>query len=278
MRYFLLITLLLTIITSIKSQTKLDFENDGRLKSRLENYYERSTKFNLTPGISQVLTNDQKDSIRLRLKQKFQRVYDQLTDEESANFLIALWGATTYNKLRDEAEALRDYFRTGRMRFIWYRYFPAPTEFDRVINQTGIFSLDSSFSEGKKQLTLNLTYSDPLRKWIIDEYNWDFNNSGFRDIEKTATYYRMWDNLEKKTKVLQSKIDELGKLPEFNCSDDYSSFKTYRRTEIENDPLLKLIKEDPLLKKWIWFSDGVFMMNPIKFTNPEKEWSIPELR
>ena len=278
MRLIYVAIFLLTLISFAEAQ---QFSDDGKIKGPFEKIVLRNATFTPAPPITQVLSTEAKNEIRKKLHQKFQQTIDNLTESGLDSFYIVLWGQPAYDILLAEAIALRDFLKpAGPIPAIGFTYFPSHTEINNMLNTTPLFALAPPpiYNEHKQQWELKLIYTDPLKNWILTKYNTDLATSGLRNFEQTAEYRRHWEVLNKNIRDIPAKIKFLESLPMYKCSNgatpDYDPVLKFLNDTLRENPVFKIFREDKMHKSWLWFTNGIFHVNPFGFTSADKEWIL----
>ncbi|MDB5251675.1 MAG: hypothetical protein JWP27_844 [Flaviaesturariibacter sp.] len=256
----------------------MTFTPDGKLKSPFPSSLDRSTAFDLS--VTQPLTAAAKEDIRKKLQRKFQNTIDNLTEPAAKSFYTALWSEADYQHLLAEATALRNYLKRGsldRLDTVTIRYFPKTSDIDALLNSPNLFKLDTSFNAAKEQLSVKLTSTDALKEWLRQRFNAQITRSDLNQLEIGAGYRRNWDNLSGKLQEIAAMRQLMTQTIArgFQCNlSDINSIETFR-SDLYHTGLLRIFREDTLYKSWLWFTEGMFNINPFGFTTPDRVWMYP---
>jgi len=166
-----------------------------------------------------------------------------------------------------------------------FKYTPDPTDMETYLFNAHIYTADATVTGGK-YYTKEIQYTDPvshyLLSWMgttkapdnIDYYRMDMDyKTGWRQLEQL---YYTGLNLARQIK------DSLAPCVPVDCSvilkanagtlKDLDNFYNKRLSNSTWDMLTK----KAYFKKWLWYSDGYLLINPLGATTPDRRYPANE--
>lgn len=258
----------------------LYFDSLGRLKALPPKKINKDTTY--TIAANQNLPDKIKDALKAKLLLKVQATLDRLLDTTTgfSKFYQALWDSTTYASIGTELKELKHFLKSGSTTpGFRFTYMPAPRELaDSLLEKKKQFNVGDTFrvNKNKELLTVDLVYTDPLKAWIVSRYNRDLAAASIHRFENDFDYKQEWQHLSLLLDTLKARLGALEKAPAFICTpNNRLSGDSAFYVKLQANPLLKAFRNDALYKRWIWFAEGGFRVNPLGLTTADREWLVP---
>lgn len=284
MKYNLLFIFLIIALYSF-GQVPLTFSEKGTLENLPPVKIGTGNTFRVT--LPTALNDTVKAKIKSKLTDKIDAAIDNLTNEASAlkQFYLALWGKAIYDKILFELRELKTFLTDPAFNILSrssaFIYLPSPKEItDSLFNNPNTFAPHYSNDGIEKIHQVKVIFRDPVKNFLINDFTKSMVASDWKNIRNNYEYENDWSFLkssEKSVTNMLAYLNGLDPMPmECNPIDDTSGIIAFHKAIMDNR-LIRLFRTDTMYKRWIWFTNGDFKVNPLSITSNERKIIDPTL-
>ncbi|MBS1780429.1 MAG: hypothetical protein JST70_13945 [Bacteroidetes bacterium] len=227
------------------------------------------------------LTEADKKEIRTALVSKLDRTIRNLEDPSMNLEALykTIWGAAFYDSylkaLKSFQKSLAENTAIAR-----YAYLPDQAAIDHLLKTTSLYAEAKPPQDNDVLKERRILYTDPYKDWVVTLYN---DDKGSKDLVVDADYIKGWRELEAVYKDLSTVLDSLRKKinhstacdAEIAWRNDVLKRWTNLTASASKNRILVLLRTD-FYKRWLWYTEGIPVMNPFFVTSPGKEFPSSE--
>ncbi|MDX1955175.1 MAG: hypothetical protein SFU20_06540 [Chitinophagaceae bacterium] len=282
------IMLFLGSVIKSYSQKTYTFKEDGQIELTGPIFSHKLFKpevalFNLPQD--QKLSADQRKEVRNELAKRFREAKENMEDPELGlkQFYSAIWDEATYNSILEEMGKLLTYL-TGTdedtMQQQSFSYVPSPREIKTLLDENIYLELKRDTVKGFH--ISRVIFVNNLKRYLLQRLFQTMQADHLQDYAMSGEYKRAWRELEKALQETKDTLQRINReLAPCNVIDSIKAYDKFKKSITDllgkdsKNAVVQLLRKD-FFKKWLWYSQGYLLINPLMATTPDRRYPVTE--